>query len=481
MDGERRDGNGTGLGFRLALLGASALVLSSLVVLGLSLHNGSHLASGAPLASLESPQLLTVASSHGGYDPVLMITQSGALRALVTERGGSCVAFGAGLVQGPPIALGALAGTPPSGIRAAPYCTAAALPSGALAFAAISPTGVRIVGTLDSGGTVTNGAPLPGPTIVFGAMWLTATPAGVYLVAETEGSKGDCCGITVWHSNDGVTYGAGVTLPKPQQESSDPATFFGAVAVDASTSDAGSGHERLYLPFSHAGAGSTSERQLWLASSGDGGTTWSEQMVVEESPGTTVAAQYPAAAVDAGGTVYVTWSDIGRVWYAWSKDHGQTVGGAQAVDAQTPLNVMPSIVAGDAGHIAIAWYAGTGTAVMGTSSQNDEWRPMMAVSGNANSPQPALARLSLSGIAVHRGSVCLLGAGCADSGDGGPYDPRLGAHLALALDPTSGGLKVAYAAESGVGGAAEPGVRVVQLHCGERILVRPPKPLPSCG
>jgi hypothetical protein len=466
-------------GFRLALAAACALVLSSLVVLGFSLHNGSHPATGAPLATLDSPQLLSVASSHGGYDPVLMVDQRGAMRALVTERGGSCVAFGAGLAQAAPIALSAGGGTAPGDIRAAPYCTAAQLPSGALAFAAISPSGVRIVGTLDGSGTVTNGAPLPGPTIVFGAMWLTATPNGVYLAAETEGGSGDCCAITVWHSVDGVTYAPGVTLPQAGDAKLDAATFFGAVAVDASSGESGAAQERLYVPFTHAGDGGTSERQLWLASSADGGTTWTSQRIVEAPTGTTVAAQYPSAAVDAGGTVYVAWSDIGRIWYAWSKDHGASIGGVQPVDAQTALNVMPSIVAGDVGHIAIAWYAGTGSAAMGSNAENDEWRPMMAMSGNANSNQPALARLSLSGITVHRGSVCLLGAGCTDSGDRGPYDPRLGAHLALAVDPLSGGVKVAFASDGGAGG--EPGVRVVQLHCGERILVRPPQPLPACG
>lgn len=480
MDAESRGGaGGGGLGFRIALAGAVLLVLSSLVVLGLSLRSGMHLATGAPLATLDSPQLLSIAAPHGGYDPVLMVDRGGAMRALVTERGGSCVAFGAGLAQSAPVALSAPAGSVPNGIRAAPYCTAAQLPSGAVAFAAISPGGTRIVGTLDGAGSVTNGAPLPGPTIVFGAMWLTAAPSGVYLVAETEGGRGDCCGITVWHSADGVTYGAGVTIPAPKDEAADPATFFGAVAVDANAGGGSSGQERLYLPFTHAAAGSTAERRLWLASSADGGSTWTERLVVEEPAGATAAAQYPAAAVDAGGAVYVAWSDIGRVWYAWSRDHGASIGGVQAVDAQSALNVMPAIVAGDPGHIAIAWYAGTGTAVMGPAARSDEWRPMMAVSGNADSGQPALTRLSLSGAGVHRGSVCLLGAGCADGGDGGPYDPRLGAHLALALDPSSGGLRVAFAAESGA--AAQPGVRVVQLHCGARILVRPPKPLPGCG
>jgi|SRR5579884_669785 len=481
MVDETRADEATGLGFRLALLGAVGLVVASLVVLGIDLHNNGHrLATGAPLASLDTPQLLRVAATHGGYDPVLMVSQSGDMRALVTERAGSCVAFGAGLVHGPPVALSTPASTVPSGIRAAPYCSAALLPSGALAFAGISPSGIRIVGTLDGSGTVTNGAPLPGPTIVFGAMWQTATPSGVYLVAETEGSRGECCGITVWHSADGVTYAPGTTLPQPVGEATDPATFFGAISVDPATAAGdGSGHERLYLPFSHAAAGSAAERELWLATSNDGGATWADHLVAEEPAGATVAAQYPVSAVDAGGNVYVAWSDIGRIWYAWSKDHGQTVAGAQAVDAQSTLNVMPSIVAGDAGHIAIAWYAGTGTTARGANAQSDEWRPVMAVSGNANSDHPALARLTLSAFPVHRGSVCLLGAGCADGGDGGPDDPRLGAHLALALDPTSGAVKVAFAAEAG--GASEPAVRVVQLHCGERILVRPPKPLPACG
>jgi hypothetical protein len=468
----------TGLGFRLAAAAAGGLVMASLVSVGLSLHNGGHSPSGAPLAGLDVPQLLSVSSAHGAYDPVLAVTSTGSARALVTERGGACVAFGPGLAQTSQVALSAPNSGVPNSIRAAPYCTGALLPSGALAFAAISPTGVRIVGTLAATG-VTNGAPLPGPTIVFGSMWLTATPSGVYLVAETEGVKGTCCFITVWHSADGVSYSEGRTLPEPAGEPPDPATFFGAVSVDPTTVSSGPSGERLYLPFTHARAGSTSERQLRLAVSNDGGATWAEHPVVEEVPGVTVAAQYPVAAVDAGGTVYVAWSDVGQVWYAWSKDEGGTMSAPQAVDDQASLNVMPSIVAGDPGHIAVAWYAGTGRAAMGRDSGLDLWHPMLAVSGNANGPNPGIARLTLSGVAAHQGSVCLLGAGCTDDGDGGPYDPRLGAHLALALDPSSGGLEVAFAGDTGVGG--EPAIRVVQEHCGERILVRPPRPLPACG
>jgi hypothetical protein len=468
----------TGLGFRLTLVAAMALVLSSLVVLGISLHNASHSATGAPLARLDSPQLLTVAAAHGAYDPVLAVTPSGSVRALVTERGGSCVAFGTELAPTSRVALSVPA-TSRDGIRAAPYCTGALLPSGTLAFAAVSAGGARIVGTLDANGKVTNGTPLPGPTVVFGSMWLTGTPSGVYLVAETERSQGECCAITVWHSGDGITYGRGTTVPQPPSQANDPATFFGPVALDPGTAARGESNERLYLPFSHAGPGSSSERQLWLAGSDDGGATWSDHMVVEEPAGVTVAAQYPAAAVDAGGAVYVTWSDIGHVWYAWSKDHGQSFSGPHVVDDHTSLNVMPAVVAGDAGHIAIAWYAGTGPSVMGARSENDLWHAMLAVSGNADGPAPGIARLTLTGITAHRGSVCLLGAACPDDGDGGPHDPRLGAHLALALDPTSGGLKVAFAADSGSG--SQPAVRIVQERCGERILVRPPRPLPACS
>jgi hypothetical protein len=468
-----------GLGFRLSLVAASGLVLAALILLGISVHNGGHATASAPLASLDSPQLLNVAASHGGYDPVLVMSASGTTRALVTERGGSCVAFGTGAAQTSQVALSLPVAAVPSGIRGAPYCTEALLPSGQLAFAAISPSGSHIVGTLDAQGTVTNGAPLPGPTIVFGSMWLTGTPTGVYLVAETEGAKGECCSITLWHSSDGVTYSAAMTAPQPAGAGSDPATFFGPVRVDPATEGAAPSGERLYIPFTHAASGNQSERQLWLATSDNGGATWTDNQVVEEPPGVTVAAQYPDAAVDAGGAVYVTWSDIGHVWYAWSKDHGHTIGGVQMIDNQSSLNIMPAVVAGDAGHVAVAWYAGTGTAVMGANSENDVWHPMLAVSGNADDPNPALARLTLSGLTVHHGSVCLLGAGCTDNGDGGHFDPRLGAHLALALDPISGGLAVAFSADSGA--SAEPGVRLVHEHCGERILVRPPRPLPACG
>ncbi len=465
--------------FRLALLGACILVLSSLLAVGFSLVGGHSLATGRPLARLDSPQLLAVSGVLGSYDPTLLVSDSGALQALVSERGGSCVEFGAGLQQASRVVASGPADDPPAGLRSAPYCAAAMLPSGALAFAAISPAGGRVVGTLDSSGTFRNGAPLSGPAIVFGAMWLTATPSGVYLAAETQDSSGDCCAVTVWHSSDGLSYGRGATVPQPANEPADPATFFGAISVDPQTTAAGWEQERLYLPFSHAGAGNASERELWLARSDDGGSRWTDEPVAATAPGTTVAAQYPATAVDAGGAVYVAWSDTVRVWYAWSKDRGQTIGGLQRVDAQLHLNVMPAIVAGDAGHVAVAWYAGTGGAVMGASSQDDEWRPELAVTGNADSTKPALVSVTLSGSTVHHGSICLLGDGCADSGDGGSYDPRLGVHLALALDPVSGGLAIAYAADGA--GRGEPAVRMVRLRCGERLLVRPPQPLPSCG
>ena len=101
---------------------------------------------------------------------------------------------------------------------------------------------------------------------------------------------------------------------------------------------------------------------------------------------------------------------------------------------------------------------------------------MLAVSGNADSSMPAIGQTSVSPTVIHIGSVCLDGVGCADDGDGGPADPRLGAQLSLAVDPSTGGLEIAYTSDIG----GEPIVRLVAENCGERVLVFASHPLPSC-
>ena len=173
---------------------------------------------------------------------------------------------------------------------------------------------------------------------------------------------------------------------------------------------------RIFVPKGHCGF-------PWLATSSDGGTTWSRVQVSKQIG---VPDVQTAVAVDSADNLYyVWWDDVHHLPYlSVSRDHGQTW--------STPLMIappgvqevnFPSITAGDPGHIALT-FPGTKSADRDDGAR--PWDSWVVVSTNALDANPLfVANIGNSATdPVHRGNCTGRCAGMFDFLDvvGSPSD-----------------------------------------------------------
>lgn len=94
-----------------------------------------------------------------------------------------------------------------------------------------------------------------------------------------------------------------------------------------------------------------------VAASDDNGLTW-RQVEVAPEVGTSDHDKNPEVAIDVEDTVYLAWPGAdNRLFLAHSEDRGRTWSNAVAVTPGLGTVTMPVIQAGDAGRVAIAYYA----------------------------------------------------------------------------------------------------------------------------
>jgi hypothetical protein len=138
---------------------------------------------------------------------------------------------------------------------------------------------------------------------------------------------------------------------------------------------------------------------------------------------------FPVAAYDAAGALYVAWSsgDVPSVKLARSLDDGVTWSAPQAISTPGHAALLPAIVAGAAGRLALAWYEAR-VADLGPGSPN-LWDVRLAESTDADATAPAWAHATLTTTPAHVGAVCTSGAGCAP----GASDRTLGDLLEIRL------------------------------------------------
>ncbi|MHB8634412.1 MAG: sialidase family protein [Thermoplasmatota archaeon] len=128
-------------------------------------------------------------------------------------------------------------------------------------------------------------------------------------------------------------------------------------------------------------------------------------------------------AVDAAGNVYVAWSqDEGapaapskalaapRVYLAASQDGGATWGPAHAVSAPGHAAVLPGVVAGKDGHIAMAWYENE----HGLPSETlpDLWDVEVVEAADGAAASPHFVGGHANRAPIHLGAICTEGGGC---------------------------------------------------------------------
>jgi hypothetical protein len=124
---------------------------------------------------------------------------------------------------------------------------------------------------------------------------------------------------------------------------------------------------------------------------------------------------FPVLAIDRAGNLYTVWSQGGQtVYMATSTDRGKTWSPRKRVSTFTGTNIMPWVVAGDPGRVAVTWYR---SPVAGNpNTLANEWTIHMAQSLNAFDAAPAFQTVQVSQNVIHRGEICTDGTLCDAEG-----------------------------------------------------------------
>jgi hypothetical protein len=138
--------------------------------------------------------------------------------------------------------------------------------------------------------------------------------------------------------------------------------------------------------------------------------------------GTNCSNDFPSAAIDAAGNIYVTWAMNNArtnqygVWFVSSHDHGQTFYGPFEVSKGSGAAVMPWVTAGDDGRVEIVFYSTPAVVdpnIVAMKDPNVPWNVSFAQSLNANTREPVFTVSQASDHVNHFGVICNLGILCA--------------------------------------------------------------------
>ncbi len=182
--------------------------------------------------------------------------------------------------------------------------------------------------------------------------------------------------------------------------------------------------------------------QYLVAVSNDGGMTFSyHPIVVDGSNATLVWAA--TVATDAAGTVYFTWSDARNSYLNVSHDGGTTWSKSLKLNANNTAAVYPTVAAGKAGRVDIAWY---GTPRAGNSNDDkvmgktnaDGSAPWSVVLARSTDGGTTFTLRTVSNV-IHRGELCTGGSSCASGGPRNLLDD-----FGVAISPTTGLDSIAY-------------------------------------
>lgn len=162
----------------------------------------------------------------------------------------------------------------------------------------------------------------------------------------------------------------------------------------------------------------------------DGGKTFTVKSVPDHESDARVMTE---PAIDAAGNVYVAWTEEDGVYLAGTPDLGETWSAPLRVTDGLPTrtHIWPWVVAGDAGRVAVVWYATE--AEGGPSEAEGDWFVYQATVLDAMGPAPALVNAKVTETPIFQGGICQRGTTCQlDPSPEG--DRRLGDFFEAALD-----------------------------------------------
>lgn len=231
----------------------------------------------------------------------------------------------------------------------------------------------------------------------------------------------------------------------------------------------------LYVPF-------TERSRMLVAVSDDTGASF-DTIGVASGLAAAPATIFPTSATDREGNVYVAWSEraaFGHVIsYAWSTPGGRNWSSPVQISYEIGNDIMPAIVAGDAGKIAIAYYESSpipGGAARPDASYTGLWYVSVAHSLNALDEFPIFSHTHAVPTPIHVGTVCTTGTACLVGGafatEDAIADRTLGDLLDIAL-LSDGRLAVAYAHDNPTPGLMTSAAAVVVQSGGDQLSTAP--------
>jgi hypothetical protein len=199
--------------------------------------------------------------------------------------------------------------------------------------------------------------------------------------------------------------------------------------------------------------------QVEVAVSTDGGTTFSDYIVAQNTNGELQV--WPTSlAVDGKGNVYVAWGDNHHAFFSKSADGGQTWFTKAVQLDKSPVGTVsyPTVAAGANGVVEVAYY---GTSVAGDANDTKTmgtpgdpaaapWHLYWAKSTDGGS---TFSTLQVGGV-NHTGVLCTMGSACAAGGARNLYDD-----FGIAISPTTGLASIAFDADQPM--TSPPGAKAV--------------------
>ena len=203
---------------------------------------------------------------------------------------------------------------------------------------------------------------------------------------------------------------------------------------------------------SAAGTTSSVANGIYLAMSLDGGLTWKDTDVYVGVPDVSLDRIFPALALDAGGGLWIAWSDLSHIYVTHSLTRPKTgnrltdgavytpdtslIGAATStldpiLDAALPeapgatvswtnpdrvdvgasqANLYPWLAGGGSHRADLVWYGGTGTTIADPSNQ---WNAKLAQLTAANNGDLGVVRSTVSDHVIHTGEICTTGVTCS--------------------------------------------------------------------
>lgn len=242
--------------------------------------------------------------------------------------------------------------------------------------------------------------------------WLVTHGVGHAWLAFNQAQRG----LVVTHSTDsGLTWGAPVAVAGTWEPGDGVAVAGGPNGIPSDPVADGDG--TLFFPYGPGIGGGSRAHRIFVSS--DQGQTFTERVVHVAREGEQAAAIFGSLSLDSAGGLNYVWAESQgggsqgvRVWFTRSVDEGATWSLPVSVTPPGMTAVFPWVVAGDAGRVAVTFYAAVGTFLSDEAPTDQAWFPAAAFSTNAFGENASFSIASMGVAPNHEGPICTGGTGC---------------------------------------------------------------------